>query len=721
MIKKLLLQMLPPEPASRETIETIRADQLQSWQLEYNDAFYWRFGRDWIPRREIRYRYKVQAVIEAETCDQILRLSIYSRYDIHRGSLLPEVVTYFSKSEERWLNYFPATGKWTTAMLGTVVDVRVDRKTNDGSSYVLVRQVMSVGKEKAEDFFGREGDSVFDIAYSWQQKLKQRENAKIRQNQLRKWEKAMELIPPLPDDFKAWSMHEGLRAHNYIFRQVIPKYNMRRTWIGKYRYTCSYCESMWESNDPGRHNEEYECPYCDTKVQMKYWGRQKSLDCEEWTGIVQKYRSGYVFRKFLIIEKRNRDTDYIPRRTFAEIRRVITDAEFNPITCYEEDDLRKVGRCWNPKTVGSCWYKERYIKEYGRAVMYTANLQEVMTGQDKWLTKLGEQGSLFFPEEGEETSPVDVLHKMKEYAFVEYVERAGMTNLAREIFYGQKAGELDAKAGRMTDLLKISGDAVARIKRLDIGWDGYQALRYIEEHGEKMSDDTLQLIDRRKIKARAESLCMHRTGLTLQQTVLYITKMARRLHKSFDQTRNRYKDYLDLAEERGMDLHDDIVRRSTKMDELHDRWSDEKQARKDAQRVKTVDRKYKTIARDCIANQAHFDYKSAGLCIIVPQKASDLITEGRTLHHCVGATESYMSKMNSHKTFILFLRRVGEENSPYYTLEVEWNGRILQAYSEFDRKPDYDNKIGPWLQRFQKAIQKRIAKENAQQIMQEAI
>lgn len=723
MNRKLLLQMLPPEKASRETVETIRADRLESKTYSWNYGCYYGYAYGNIYKKETRFGYGVQAVIEAETCDHILRLSIYSRYAIHRGDMQPEVVVYIDRQESRWLNYYPETGKWTRAMIDHVKDVKLDSKTNNNYQWASEEQIVSIGAKKAADYFGacvEASDSIHDMVYAWQRKIREDLNDKERTRKLRKWEQAMELVPPLPEDFQEWSLQEGMRAHNYLLRQVIPNYDLRRTWIGKYRYTCTYCGEMWESNDPGKHNEEYECPFCDTKIKLKYWGRQKGLEDEEYTGIIQRYGEGYIFRKFHLRAVWKQSQDYIPRKYIKEACRVITDAEFNPMACYEEDDNRRVGRCWNPKTTNYMWQPPT-VKEYGSAVMYTRNIKEVMCGADKWLAKLGEPGSLFLPGEGEPVVPTVTLRAMKQYAFLEYVERAGMTRLAWDIFHGYKADELNTKAGKLKDLLMLSGDSVARAKRLDIGWYGYKALRYAEEHGEKISDDTLQYVDRRKIIVTNHCLSMERTGLTLQQTVLYITKMAKRLNRNFEQTRNRYKDYLDLAEERGMDLHDDIVRRSTKMDELHDRWSDEKQARNDAKRGIAVDRKFKTIARDCVANQAHFGYKAAGLCIIVPKKASDLITEGRTLHHCVGASESYMSKMNSHKTFILFLRRVGEENSPYYTLEVKWDGQILQAYSEFDRKPDYDNKIGPWLQRFQKAIQKRIAKENTQQIMQEAI
>ena len=80
-----------------------------------------------------------------------------------------------------------------------------------------------------------------------------------------------------------------------------------------------------------------------------------------------------------------------------------------------------------------------------------------------------------------------------------------------------------------------------------------------------------------------------------------------------------------------------------------------------------------------------------------------------------------MKRMISRESFILFLRRQSRQESPYYTLECTWEGKILQAYSEFDRRPDYNEVIGPWLNRFTKALKKKVEKEKRQQLLQEAI
>ncbi len=47
-----------------------------------------------------------------------------------------------------------------------------------------------------------------------------------------------------------------------------------------------------------------------------------------------------------------------------------------------------------------------------------------------------------------------------------------------------------------------------------------------------------------------------------------------------------------------------------------------------------------------------------------------------------------MAKMASRQTFILFLRKKDDKEVPYYTLEVEWDGKIRQWYGAYDRQPD---------------------------------
>lgn len=95
--------------------------------------------------------------------------------------------------------------------------------------------------------------------------------------------------------------------------------------------------------------------------------------------------------------------------------------------------------------------------------------------------------------------------------------------------------------------------------------------------------------------------------------------------------------------------------------------------------------------------------------IIPAGNCEELVTEGRTLHHCVGSSDHYMEMMANGKSWILFLRKKENPEKAYYTIEINMNDdKILQYYSEFDRKPDQAI-ISKVLNRFKKSIKRQQA------------
>ena len=62
------------------------------------------------------------------------------------------------------------------------------------------------------------------------------------------------------------------------------------------------------------------------------------------------------------------------------------------------------------------------------------------------------------------------------------------------------------------------------------------------------------------------------------------------------------------------------------------------------------------------------------LQIVCPQRANDLVDEGKALHHCVGG---YIDNVAEGRCLIVFVRRVEEPKKPYVTVEVR-DGKIAQ-------------------------------------------
>ena len=79
---------------------------------------------------------------------------------------------------------------------------------------------------------------------------------------------------------------------------------------------------------------------------------------------------------------------------------------------------------------------------------------------------------------------------------------------------------------------------------------------------------------------------------------------------------------------------------------------------------------------------AKYEYEDEKFCIRVPHELSEITKEGICLHHCV---KNYVDSHAQGGTNILFLRRKGAENVPFYTIEISNEGRVVQIHGSYNR------------------------------------
>ena len=172
-----------------------------------------------------------------------------------------------------------------------------------------------------------------------------------------------------------------------------------------------------------------------------------------------------------------------------------------------------------------------------------------------------------------------------------------------------------------------------------------------------------------------------------------------------DQLRE-YIDYLDMAEKRGCDIHSEIIYRNKRWKHFHDQYVEELNREKEEQRTK----KFQGIKKDLARNRKLFGWKQGEYFIRPAESADDIIREGRLQHHCVGASDTYMLRMATRESWIVFMRRTSDPDTPYYTIEIN-KTRIIQAYAAYDRQPDWDN-VKKLLQAWMKQVRKNFAAVN---------
>ena len=97
-----------------------------------------------------------------------------------------------------------------------------------------------------------------------------------------------------------------------------------------------------------------------------------------------------------------------------------------------------------------------------------------------------------------------------------------------------------------------------------------------------------------------------------------------------------------------------------------------------------------------------FEYEDENWCIRVPHELSEITAEGISLHHCVGG---YLDRHANGETNIIFLRKKSEENTPFFTIEINNANKVVQIHGSHNRwlgnEPEAVPFVYKWLRRIE--------------------
>lgn len=252
----------------------------------------------------------------------------------------------------------------------------------------------------------------------------------------------------------------------------------------------------------------------------------------------------------------------------------------------------------------------------------------------------------------------------------------------KKFFRGLKKNNADQK---MKQLMKIvypanvtqsSLEAAAR-RFLTNPSDRPEDLRFIAEAGNKLS---LFMA----VWNMLPSFPSHRISA-------YIEIQSNEYHHSV----SYYRDYLEMAQKAGAPLNEQRTAFPENLRAAHDEMVERVQVIMNA----SADKKFRERSKKLIA--AGYEYERGGIMAIVPKKASEIIIEGKNLHHCVG---NYVDRVKDGKSVIIFLRHKNGES--WFTLEVDPVTRSFrQCYGEHNRttgifKDEYADRYVPEVGKF---------------------
>ena len=586
---------------------------------------------------------------------------------------------YFADIKEKCHNA-NVDGKWYKCSLDNVARVCKGKETLKGCNYYFNEDWNYASETDEERIREYLGSSISMFEYD----INQVKYERAYQRKCQRIDDIMAAIPCIPDDVETW-LNEEIFPGNYLFFR-----KGKRT-----EYICTACGAKSWKKKPWKHGEITTCPKCGAKVKT-YSGRNGIMKREPVV-ILQPHGEEWLERQ-CVAECRWRGEEK-EIELYEEIRAIIKKGEHYGTLYYGT-------RRFADEFEQDWWDKNGANKRFVSSYLYPKNLAGVL------------------PYGGLEHSGLDVIAKAKvklninrfilrhdDRLWLEYLIKAGLFRLTADITndcYGTP--ESICPYGRsLQGALQLDGNRVNRLKRLNGGINILEWLQYEEEsefdgHRIKISQEALEYLNIKKVNKRNCEEILHELG-SVNRMVNYMRKQ-KMSPNTIVQT---WRDYLRMARQERMDTTDDIVRLPKDLKARHDQLVERINARRDKERMIKEKEKYVRLNAQIekrLPEVRRYFWEDDTYMIIPAGRCEELIEEGRTLHHCVGASDTYMNAMAEGRSWILFLRRKSEMDKPYYTIEINmYTDKILQYYSEYDRQPNKEE-IRKVLDKFKQSLKK---------------
>ena len=210
----------------------------------------------------------------------------------------------------------------------------------------------------------------------------------------------------------------------------------------------------------------------------------------------------------------------------------------------------------------------------------------------------------------------------------------------------------------------------------------------------------------------------------LSRSLKYLRQQTRRITGKYDgvispRVTSDWIDYLDMAQKAGMNLaiesvlypldlkrrHDDLVAeraRLARMDHLKDVRRQIEEEAADLESRFSIEQIMQKIKKT-------YQYDGEKYLIRVPDGAKSILEESRYLDHCIQRGTRYFERIATRESYILFLRKKDDPNTPWYTLEVEPGGTIRQKRSYNNNQFDDLEDAKPFLAEWQLIVQQRMS------------
>lgn len=645
--------------------------------------------------RNEKYRY----FLRCQNLNGYLKVAVFIKKDVCNGIKTPRYEIFINKAGQEWitreLDKKGEEVRWLTAMIANLPEISgIYYYTSlQSKTYVNRDGLQSINLLTIPGYEQRlRGYKGVCRIYQWQEIIREEKIKEKEKAEQAPWDADMALMPTIPKSFEKW-MKKAVTETNYIF------YEYKKG--GAKKGYCRRCECDVVLKKIPHHRDKIKCPRCKSESILISTGKIQVVHSETKDDgqLIQPIPGGFVIRTFSVsyrVETKNyRNPQY---SIYEYSRTLIRD---NDVASYSHTPYKN-------KYVRWCKNEELYFGSSAYVgKIYRTNLPKVRSviDQKSALPLLIQQGKKFSIE--------NYLFEEKKHPVIEMLVKAGMEDLALKYVYDKhnilKRDMLDERQTELVKILKLDQDRLRRMKKIGAS---IMTLCWLQEEKVRDTiwpDEMIQYFAVGQI-GMVRDLDFINDKLSLIKIYHYLQKQEKIACEGPCQLLITWRDYLRMAEKLKMNTNLEMIYKPKNLRAAHDeaielleRDGMIKLAKETAKKFPRVDKVCKTLK--------NYEYSDGKFCIKAPEGVLDIVREGTILKHCIHTCDYYFERIESKESFLLFLRRVGQENTPWYTLEIEPGGNIRQKRTTGDdQKPDLNEAI-PFLRKWQQYVKKHMDAE----------
>lgn len=446
----------------------------------------------------------------------------------------------------------------------------------------------------------------------------------------------------------------------------MPSYFFYRTEGKKSSGICPVCKetiTFDRKTEMIRHNQTGKCPACGKEIVFKAAGRQKRIEEKMKTVRFSKTKYGLTAIESVTV-KRSSEGGEVYNNT-KDIYIKFLQEGFELYDDYQGDGTPY----WNDSgRYGMGSYP------HGNALIYKGGLKQSIKGTPLEHSAIDVVASWGFKKE----PWMDILSLYGANPDTEKIIKAGMKKLVRTMYPWERFLN---KGEKLNEILGVTRKNMRIARDNDFSKKEIQVLR--GDPDGKLSLDEVRGI----VKA----------GTYLEELKKYTTikKICTYLKKGHDP--GEWADYLRMSKWLGYDMHCKAVLFPKGLTALHDKVAKEMKV------MKSVEKEQKYQNRK--ADLKKYLFKTSKYTIVIPESLEAIVTEGQELHHCVG---TYVESVAEGRTNILFIREIGKEDVPYYTMEIR-DERVVQYRGAYNNR--HGNPVPKSMKQFVKMFEQKMIRK----------